>query len=251
MRLAATAAIFAIAAMVGCRSNVAPAAACIPPGSLAVAAADLSRVRSSPIYPQLPDGVRSMLENYPTAQHLMAAWSGAGLLLIAQGSFRKPPAGGTLVAPGLAVSGSAEAVRAALAQHRTGAPGSPELLAYGSHAAGSSPIWVAVRGGVALPLSGNFANLNRLLRNLRFAALGVDLGSAVNLRLSGLGKDEAGAREFEESLRALLSLSAAGESRHPEIAALLDSVKVQREGVAVTAAVTVPAGELKMLAPGF
>lgn len=243
MRLAPAAGLLAVLSFTGCRT-VTPATACIPTGSTAIAQVDLTRVRNSPVYAKLPEAVRGIVQGYPNARQVMAAWTGSELLLVYEGDFHQAPAGATMVSPGLAVSGPAEAVRAAMAQYRTGHTGAPDLMAYASRTVGSSAIWVATRGGVPLPLAGNAANLNRLLRNLQFAALGVDLDSAVDLRLKALGRDETAAREFEERVRAMLSMAAAGESRHPEIAALLDAVRIGRAGDTVTASVHISAEQV-------
>ena len=174
----------------GCRSHPAGpgidrgAAACIPAGTVVVASLDLDRLRVSPLYRRLPPAAIALAESYRTAQHLLAAWNGADVLIAAQGPFREAPPGATLAARNLALSGAPGAVRAALAQYRSGSTGVPGMLGYAAKTADGSPIWVVVQGGVALPLTGNVRNLNRLFHNLEYAALSVDLASPVNLSVT-------------------------------------------------------------------
>jgi hypothetical protein len=241
----------------GCRSHSAPpaidpaAAFSIPAGTVVLGAIDLDRLRAAPLYPKLPPAALALAESYRAAQQLMAAWNGTDLLIVAQGAFRETPPGATRAAPNLALSGSPAAVRAALAQRRTGQTGVPGLLAYAAKTAGGSQVWVVVQGGVALPFTGNASNLNRLFRNLEYASLAVDLGSAVNLHVTALGRTEPAAREFEENLRGFLSLASAAESRRPEIAALLDSVRIRRDGVTATAWLNAPPDAVEKLVEAF
>jgi hypothetical protein len=241
----------------GCRSRPsAPGASAgldstIPAGTVVAGAIDLDRLRAARLYSKLPAAARALAESYRAARHLLAAWNGTDLLIAAQGTFREPPPGAILAAPNLALSGSPAAVRAAMAQYRTGRTGAPGLLAYAAKTAGGSPLWVAVEGGVTLPFRGNARNLNRLFRNLEYASLAVDLGSTVNLRVTALGRTESAAREFEENLRAFLSLASAAESRRPAVAKLLDSVETRRDGATAAASLSVPPDALEGLAEPF
>jgi len=223
----------------------------MPTGVLAVGAVDLTRLRAAPLYAKLPPAARALAENYRDAQHLLAAWNGKDVLIVAQGPFREAPAGTTLAAPNLALAGSPCMVSAAMAQHRTGKTGAPGLLEFAAQSAGAGQAWVAVRGGVALPLSGNAANLNRLLRNLEYAALAADFSSSVRLSVSALGRNEPAAREFEENLRALLSLASAAEHGHAEIAALLESVQIRRDSAMAHATLEAPPETIEKLFDTF
>jgi len=241
----------------GCRSHPAApgvdrgVAACIPAGTVVVASLDLDRLRASPLYRRLPPAVTALAESYRSAQHLLAGWNGADVLIAAQGPFREAPPGATLATRNLALSGAPGAVRAALAQYRSGGTGVPGLLAYAAKTAGGNPIWVVVQGGVALPLTGNARNLNRLFHNLEYAALSVDLASPVNLSVTALGRNEQAARDFEENLRGFLSLASAAEAHHKEIAALLDSVRIRRDGASANALLSVPPEEVEKLVEPF
>jgi len=237
----------------GCRSHPAPPAAdsaiaaCIPAGTVVVGAIDLDRLRAAPLYPKLPPAALALAESYRGAQRLLAAWNGTDLVIAAQGAFREAPPGATLAVPNLALSGSPAAVRAAIAQYRTGRTGAPGLLAYAAKTAGGAQVWLVVQGGVALPFTGNARNLNRLFRNLEYAALAVNLASAVNLSVTALGRTEPAASEFEENLRGFLSLASGAENRRPAIAALLDSVRIRRDGATANASLSAPADAIEKL----
>jgi hypothetical protein len=239
--IAAVAALASITA--SCGSHATDITACIPPSTIAVASLDLDRLRAAPFYAKLPQSVLTFADTYRDARQLVLAWSGADLLIVVRGS----APGATTVAPNLAVIGSAESIRAAIAQYHTGQPGSALLLDYANKTAGGAPLWVAIQGGTTLPLTGNTRNLNRLLRDLDYASLAAHLDSAVKLRLTAHARSAEGAHEFDENLRALLSLAAAAEARSAPLATVLNSVQVRRDAVTTTATLTIPAGNVESL----
>ncbi len=202
-------------------------AACVPPGAVALAGFDLERLRASPLYPKLPRAIQSFVEPFRDARTLLAAYSGKEILLIARGSFTAPPAGATLLAPGLALAGPAESIAAAKARRVTGAP---ELLTYAQAAAAGNAIWIVTLGNVALPLTGNAANVNRLLRDMEFAALSVRLQPGIDFALNARGRSPEAARHFEETLRASLTMAAVGEAKNSQLTALLHSIQLHRDG---------------------
>jgi hypothetical protein len=235
--LAAAAAI----ALVSCRPS-APAAAvdpvlasCVSADTLALAGVNLAQLRASPLYRQLPPGAAALLGPLGGASYLLLAWNGKDVLAIARGAFREPPAGAVLLAKDLAVSGSAEAVRAAAAQRKTGQTGARWLLDCAAGPAAANQIWVVARGGVAYPLTGDAANVNRFLRLVEYASLAVNLDSNVRLEALGAGLAAESAQQLEETLRASFSLAAAGASRDRALADLLHSVQIQRDGKTVRA----------------
>jgi hypothetical protein len=228
---------------VSCGSHANDITACIPPAAIAVASLDLDRLRAAPVSAKLPQSVLAFADTYRDARQLLVAWSGSGLLIVVRGS----APGATTFASNLAIMGSADSMNAAIAQYHTGKPGAPLLLDYANRTAGGVPFWVAIKGGNALPLTGNTRNVNRLLRDLDYASLAANLDSEVKLRLSAHARSAAGASEFEENLRALLSLAAAAEARSASLATLLNSVQVRRDAVTTTASVTIPAEALDAL----
>jgi hypothetical protein len=202
----------------------------VPAGNIALAGIDLDRLRAAPLYPKLPPAALSLAESYRSAQRLLAAWNGTDVLIVIRGT----APGAMTVVPNLAVSGSDTSIRAALAQYRSGKSGVPALVDAAKSVA-SSQIWAVAQGGIALPVEGNARNLNRLFRNLDYAAMSMDLDSSVDVRATGVGRTEQGTREFEQSLRAILSLASAAEARNPQIANLLSAVQIQRSGMKATA----------------
>jgi hypothetical protein len=222
----------------GCGSRSAPhdLASCVPPETVAAAGLDLDRIRAAPAYTKLPQSVVTLAGSYRDAHRILVAWSGTDLLIVVQGT----APGATTVAPNLAVTGSTESVRAAVAQCRTGQPGAPALLDFAKKTAGSAELWIAVQGGITLPLTGNSRNLNRLFRDQEYASLAAHLNAAIDLRITAQGRDDRAARQFEESLRAFLSLAAASENRNPSLAALVNSTQIHRDGPITTATLAIP-----------
>jgi hypothetical protein len=243
------------ALVVACRSTGPTAvvdpgmASCVSPDTLVLAGLDLEEVRSSALFRKVPQAT-GFLEPFHEATHVLLAFDGKALLTIAHGPFRSAPMGGTLVAPGLALFGSDQAVRAAVERHKRGAGGpSRPLSAAGSVAAGKS-IWMVALGGVALPLTGNGANLNRLLRDSEFGALTASLGPRIQIEGTVIGRTPEAARDVEETLRAVLAMMAMAGKRGSESAALLNAVEIRRDDRTVHAAVwATPDSLAKLLEP--
>lgn len=197
-------------------STIDPAmAACIPAGTNILAGVDLDRLRTSPLYARLPPSVQALQRQFQTAHSLLAVSRGADLLLI--------------TSPGLALTGSPDLIAAAEAQRKKGVSGAPDLVKHAAEVAAGRQIWVVARGDVPLPLTGNAANLNHLLRNMEYAALTVHVDSTVEFAIAARGRSPEAARRFEQTLRAAITMTAAGEAKHPDLAALLRSIQVQRQ----------------------
>jgi hypothetical protein len=181
---------------------------------------------------------RDLLGRYGDASQLLIAWNGSDLTIVERGLFKTSPADATMVEPGLAVAGSPNRIAAAVAQHRSRPTGAASLIDYGAAIGGRSAIWLAVRGGTALPLSGNLANLNMLLDDADNASAALDLGAQATLRFAARGRTGASAARLEERLRGFLSLATAAETHRPEIARLLTAAQIARNGREVTASLT-------------
>jgi len=232
-----------LALTIACRPTPPPAidpamASCAPPSTTLLAGLDLDRLRSSALYSKLPPAAMLLLEPYREARYLMLASDGRNLLAIARGPFHQAPADATLLAADLAIAGDPGSLKAAAAQHRTGKPGVPGLIAGAAAIAPGTQIWIVAQGGITLPLGGNAANLNRLLRNSEFAAISGRLDSQIELAATALGRTPDAARQVEETMRAAITLAAAAEARQPELAALLKSIQITRDGRTVRAAVS-------------
>jgi hypothetical protein len=240
---------------VSCRSTAPPAvidpamASCVPPGTLVLAGLDAAALRSSPLSQKLPL-VAPFLETFHDATDLLIAFDGKEILTVARGAFSAAPANATRVGSGLALSGSDSAIRAALAQHQRGSAARSPLLSAAQSVAAGKAIWIVAQGGVALPLTGNAANLNRLLRDSEFGALSASLGPPIRIEATALGRTPEAARDVEETLRAVLAMMAMAEKRGSDTAGLLSAVAINRDGRTVHAAVAATPDTLgKLLAP--
>lgn len=238
-----------------CRSTGPPAvidpamASCVPPDTLLLAGLNVSEIRSWPLRDKLPL-VEGFLDPYREATQLLLAFDGRDLLTIARGPFHAAPVSGTLVGRGLAVSGPDAAIRAVVARRRRGSGPPSGLVAFAGSAAAGKPIWIVARGGVALPLTGNAANLNRLLRDSEFAAVTAALGPRIRIEAIAIGRTPEAARDVEETLRAVLAMTAMAEKRGSEAAALLGAIEIRREDRTVHAAVSATPDALgKLLEP--
>ncbi|MGD0499109.1 MAG: hypothetical protein ABSC23_11805 [Bryobacteraceae bacterium] len=211
-------------------------ASCIPSDAVALVGVDLSQLRASAVYRELPTGAAAFLAPTGDASYLLVAYNGQDVLAAARGAFREAPAGSVLLAKDLAVFGSPGAVRAATAQYRTGKTGAGWLLARAP--AGGSQVWAVVLGGATLPLGGNAANLNRFLSAADYGSVAVTLGAGVRIEAAGAGRNEQSSQRMEETLRGFFSLAAVAAARQTDLAALLRSSRVTRDGLAVRAALS-------------
>ena len=256
-KLLLAAALLALAAGTACKHAPPPTAvdtgmaSCITADTVALAGADLDRLRASRFVNGLGGSAHDLLAQYSTGSKLLVAWNGNDLLIVERGLFKTPPPGATAIEPGLAVTGSPNRISSAMAQHQKGRTGVPGLIEYGSEIGSRSAIWLAVRGGTALPLSGNLANLNMLLQDADFAGAALDLGDATTLRLCARGQTTDSANRLEERLRGFLSLAGAAEVHRPEIARLLGAARIQRSGRDVTAALSASPDALAKLIADF
>lgn len=92
-----------------------------------------------------------------------------------------------------------------------------------------SAIWAVIRGDAHLALPGNLANLNRLLHFTDYATAAIQGESTLQIDLKGYCPGPDKAQHLEESVRALVTLSAAA-ARASSVAALLKSIQVDRAG---------------------
>lgn len=238
---------FALAAsllcLISCHTMPPPAidsdmASSVPPAATLLGGIDLDHLRASPLYSRLPPTLASTLETYRDARSVLLAWDGRGMLFLARGRFPSAPQGAVLLASGLAAAGDPETVQAAIAQHRTGQPGAPDLLPLAQTLAPDHPIWIVARGGVSLPFSGNAANLNRLLRDAETSALTLSLNSQIQLTATIVGRTPDAARQVEDTLRAAITMAGAAEARQSEMTALLKSIQLTRDNRTVLAALS-------------
>jgi len=187
-------------------------AACVPAAATAVAGVDVSRLRGTALYEKLP---------FQDARYVLAASDGKEWLVVARG----PLAGGTAIAPGIHAVGSDLLVKAAAAQHRTGTTGAPDLLAR----AADAPVWLAARGSISLPVTGNLSNINRLLHQTEYLTVAAHVSDRVDVDAVGICRTPEIAKHLEENVRALASLLL---PKYP--------VEVRSEGSTVRATASLP-----------
>jgi hypothetical protein len=241
-----------VACKVGGQPQVDPGmASYVASDTVALAAVDLDRLRASPFLNGMGGSARDLFERYGNASKLLIAWNARDLAIVERGLFKTLPMDATIVEPGLAVAGSPSGVAAAVAQHKTGRTGASGLIDYGSAIGGRCAVWLAARGGTALPLSGNLANLNVLLDDADNASAALDLGEQATLRFAARGRSAAAAARLEERLRGFLSLATAAETRRPEVARLIGAAQIARNGREVTASLSASPDIVAKLLAGF
>ena len=227
----------AVAILGSCRTATPPAAsdpalsARVPAGTVALAGIDLDRLRASPLYAKLPPGALAFLEPFGHSRRVLIASNGVELLTIARGVVP----GATQVAPDVALSGAPGLIAAAIAAH---APAG--VLGAAESVAAAHPIWIAVRGGSTLPLEGNLANVNNLLRGTEWVTLAGQTGDPMELELVARCPTAEAALGFEQSFRALVSLGMATNARQPAITGVLQSIRIAREERVVRVSLSAP-----------
>ena len=225
----------ALAMLAACRAPAPPAAidpalsARVPAATVALVGIDLDRLRASLLYAKLPPRAQAFLEPFRRAHHILIASTGAELLAIARGVVP----GATQLAPDLALYGAPNLIAAATAAH---APSS--ILAPAESIAAAHPIWIAVRGGVAIPLEGNWSNVNNLLRDTEYVTLTLGTDDPAQLELIAQCPTPGAALRFEQSFRAIVSLAAATSTRQPATAGVLQSIRISREDRTVRVALS-------------
>jgi hypothetical protein len=192
-----------------------------PAGTTALAGLDLIALRASPMYAKLPRVVTAFAEPLREAPEVMLVWNGTDLLLLTRGT----PPGYTSIGGGIAAAGAPERIEAARAQLASGRSGAPGLVAR----AGGAAIWAVAQGDGKLPLTGNLANANNLLRDAGYTALSVKLGEGLDVALKAECRSAEEARRFEESLRAVIALLGVAYERQSGVAAMLRTIRVVRE----------------------
>lgn len=214
-------------------------AACIPPDASLIAGVDLTALRASQLYSKMPAAANAFAAQIGGVSSLLAAYNGKELLLALRGSFKAPPEGAVALAPNLALIGPPEQMAAATAHYKSGRTGSPALLAQAEPLASGALLWIVARGNARLPLTGNAANLAAILRKAQFVTLTARTGAGLALELRAVATDADAANAIEETLRADLTLAAAGEAKRADVARALRSAQVTRADREVRVTLTV------------
>jgi hypothetical protein len=203
----------------------APVVNAAPADSTAIAVLDLAMLRSAPAYDRLPAAVRALAEPLAGVKQLALAWDGKDLLMLA-GGFAQPPAGYTAIGKGIAASGAAGRIEAARRALALAAP--PPLLL----PQGAAELHAAIRGDGKLPLSGNLSNAANLLSMASGSRLTAHVGTDVEVEVEAQCASSSQALQLEESLRAMLTLAAAG-TKDAQLAEMLRDIKVTRENILI------------------
>jgi hypothetical protein len=189
------------------------------------------RIRGKESFTRLPPTWSFVLDPFRNAPLVLLAYNGSDLLVIASGRFASAPPGVVLLTPQLAIGGSPAAIRAATRQHATGRTGVPDLVAQAAKVI-NRDLWAVVRGSTRLPLPGNSANLNRLLALTDYIAASATWDSAIRLEADSYCAAPESALHLEERLRALVTL-ASSAAKAPDLASLLSSIELRRDGSVV------------------
>jgi hypothetical protein len=203
----------------------APLTNAAPADSTAVALLDLARLRAAPAYDRLPPALRSLAEPLAGVKQLVLAWNGQDLLMLA-GGFEQPPAGYTPIEKGIAASGTSGRVDAA---RQALAAGSPHALVLPQ---GTAELYASIRGDGKLPLAGNLSNAGHLLSMASASRAIAHVGTDVELEVEAQCATSSQALQLEESLRAMLTLAAAGAKEAP-VAQMLRDTRVTRENILI------------------
>jgi hypothetical protein len=234
----------ALAILVACRTPAPPAAidpalsGRVPAATMALAGVDLNRLRASPLYTKLPPVAQAFLQPFSRAHFVLVASTGVELLTIARGVVP----GATQIAPDLALSGADSLIAAAIAPHPPA-----DILTAAESIAAARPIWLAVRGGVALPLEGNLANVNNLLRGTEYVTLAAQPGDPTEVELVAQCPTPVAALRFEQTFRAMVSLAVATNARQSVTAGVLQSIRIHREDRVVYVSLSAPLDALARL----
>jgi len=222
--------VLAIAAA-GCRTAGPPPAIdaamadCVPADAATLAGINLVTVRASPLYARIPANGRAFLEAFGPSPYLLHAYRNGEHLMVARGTLT----GWTAAPHGIALNGSPDLVRDALARHAR----SP-LVAIAEPLAARAPLWAVLRGGTTLPLAGNLANANNLLRGVEQVTLAAQIGERVSLELAAVCPSADAAARYEGSLRALVSLAEAANKNEA-----VRAVRIERTDRSVRAMLSV------------
>ncbi len=184
-------------------------AAAVTPDAVLLAGMQADELRGTPVHRL----IAALMPSAAEARQLVASYNGKALYVAAKGPRGVQVLGGTL---------------------RAG-PAPADLMARATPLA-AAQIWAVVRGGVTLPLAGNAANVNRLLRLVEYATLDGNLRSGLHARLHGYCRSAEEAAALEQTVRAVLTLARV---------AGVESVTatVERQESTVTVHLTAPAEE--------
>jgi hypothetical protein len=246
---------------------------------VALAGADLDRLRASPLYGQLAAENRlpNLNDFFPATglssdhdlRQVLLASDGTQVLAIARGNFpTKSP--GSVVASrdgrtvtayldrATALAGPDPLVRAAIDRYKKGARQPPaDLLARAQALPSDVPAWAVLADWPGLRPNtlrhlGNAANLDRILRSVEGATLTADLRSGLHFIALGDCRTEASAQSLSESLRGLAGIARLRiRPNQPDLLRAYDGLQVRQEGRSVRLSLDIPPDLADKLVRGF
>lgn len=232
-------ALFAL--LVGCRTATPPAidpelASCVPADAQVIAGIHLERVRANAALQKTFGAWLPLLDRAGDATFVLIAYNGKDLLWAGSGQFRTAPPGATLLSPKIAVTGSEPMVRAAKSQHAAGRTGAPRLLTEAQSVA-AQPVWAVIAGNAKLPLSGNAANVSRLLGMTEETAFAIEANQSLTIHVTGICNSVDQARRLEETLRGMATLALA-TSHNQALSKIVAAIQIHSDNRRVHADLT-------------
>jgi len=138
--------------------------------------------------------------------------------------------------PSVAVAGPTPVLKHFI-DHRTETNGIPAALHDQMSAVRpSSQVWAVALGGERLlaliPKSGNMANLNRMLGDVQWATLSLDMHTGVDLLAQAQYSNEKSAKQTGDALRALLGFARLNTpNNEPDLLKAYDGIQVNQLGM--------------------
>jgi hypothetical protein len=203
-------------------------AAHIPPGTIVLAGMDLDKLRGTSLAPMLPPITVN-------ASYALGTYNGRDSQLLLRGHFREAPPGTTLISNTLAVFGGTQS---GVGEAPTG------LLEVAERIAPGGPVWLVSQGGVTLPLTGNAANVNQVLRLADFVTAVAHVGTSIQIDATAECVSSANSTHLEENLRAIRTFLEAANQHSP-----LKSLEIRRHDKVVQATFTTTPDLLRKLLP--
>ena len=207
----------------------------VPPDTVALAGIKLDALRASPLFAKLPPSAQAFLNPFAKAHDVLVASTGTQLVAIARGEIP----GAVVPGPGVALYGAPDLIAAGTATH---APA--RILALAEPVAADHTIWIALRGGTTLPLEGNAANLNNLLRATESVTITISPDNPAGIGITARCPTAEAAQHWEQSVRALASLTAAASVRDSQLASALQAISITRSARVVNIALRAPLSAL-------
>jgi hypothetical protein len=257
-------------------SRVDPAlAALVPSDTIMVSGVHMAELRSTSLYQKLIAQQRlSELDDFAKqtgfdprrdVQELIAASNGVDTVVLARGAFKvQPPAGVkkstykgatiygategayAILDSSTAVAGVERAVRKAIDQKQSGAPGAKALLDRARALPSGGQVWFVANGWGPLPerfgeQGGNLANISRIVRSIESATGTIDLRSGIVASAQGQCRTDQDAKNLADAARGMVGMGRLSvPENQPEMLRLFDGIKVDQQQRSILLNVQIP-----------